>query len=177
MEGKVLGAEPKISGREWIGMNEKFISGVGMEKWAGETNREKKIAKIRELCADMARRFENSALYKEAFASPWKKSEYSFRSVVEKSFVAGESEGETYADELIVNGQIDLVYQNAGDSKYKFTIVDYKTNQKIEPEIYYAQLACYRKAVSQMLACAESEIRCVLYYLRFAEEVDITEDL
>ena len=177
MEGKVLGAEPKISGREWIGMNEKFISGVGMEKWAGETNREKKIAKIRELCADMARRFEDSALYKEAFASPWKKSEYSFRSVVEKSFVATESEGETYADELIVNGQIDLVYQNADDSKYKFTIVDYKTNQKIEPEIYYAQLACYRKAVSQMLACAESEIRCVLYYLRFAEEVDITEEL
>ncbi|MBR1404887.1 MAG: UvrD-helicase domain-containing protein [Treponema sp.] len=179
MEGKVLGAEPKISGREWIGMNEKFISGVGMEKWAGETNREKKIAKIRELCADMARRFDDSALYKEAFASPWKKSEYSFRSVVEKSFVAAESEemSETYADELIVNGQIDLVYQNADDSKYKFTIVDYKTNQKIEPEIYYAQLACYRKAVSQMLACAESEIRCVLYYLRFAEEVDITEEL
>ena len=127
----------------------------------------------------MAAKFEASSLYKEASASSWKKTEYSFRSVIEKTFIEADSDksGETYADELIVNGQIDLVYQNADDSKYKFTIVDYKTNQKIEPEIYYAQLACYRKAVSQMLACAESEIRCVLYYLRFAEEVDITEEL
>ena len=184
MEGKVLGKEPKISGREWIGMNESFIPKIGMEKWSGETNREKKIAKIRELCADMAVKFENSSIYKEVSAAGWKKTEYSFRSLVDKSFVgtspsesgeAGKDDGEDYADELIVTGQIDLLYQNAPGSKYKYTIVDYKTNQKIEPELYYAQLACYRKAVSQMLGRAESEIRCVLYYLRFATEVDITE--
>ena len=164
-------------------MNESFIPKVGMEKWPGETNREKKIAKIRELCADMAAKFENSSIYKEASAASWKKTEYSFRSLVDKSFVEnGDSskgedsiEGENYADELIVTGQIDLVYQNAPGSKYKYTIVDYKTNQKIEPELYYAQLACYRKAISQMLGLAESEIRCVLYYLRFATEIDVTE--
>ena len=183
MEGRVLGKEPKIGGREWIGMNESFISKVGMEKWPGETNRDKKIAKIRELCADMAAKFENSSIYKEASAASWKKTEYSFRSLVDKSFVEnGDSnkeedsiEGENYADELIVTGQIDLVYQNAPGSKYKYTIVDYKTNQKIEPELYYAQLACYRKAISQMLGLAEGEIRCVLYYLRFATEIDVTE--
>ena len=175
MEGKVLGEEPKVSGREWIGMNERFIPKVSMETWTGDTNREKKISKIRELCADMASRFENSTIYKEVCESSWKKTEYSFRSVIEKSFIGDEGETADYADELIVTGQIDLVYQNAPGAKYKYTVVDYKTNQKIEPSLYYAQLSCYRKAVSQMLGCDESEIRCVLYYLRFAAEVDITE--
>ena len=179
MEGKVLSKEAVISGREWIGMNESFIPKVGMEKWPGETNREKKIAKIRELCADMADKFENSSIYKEASAASWKRTEYSFRCLVDKSFLGGEDSaeviGENYAEDLIVTGQIDLVYKNDADSKYKYTIVDYKTNQKIEPELYYSQLACYRKAISQMLGAGESEIRCVLYYLRFAAEVDVTE--
>ena len=157
-------------------MNESFISNVGMEKWtenAKDTNRDKKIAKIKELCADMAKKFENSSLYKEAIASDWKKTEYSFRSVIENSLVPKE-EGVEYAEELIVSGQIDLLYKNEANSPYKYTIVDYKTNQKIEPEIYRNQLLCYRRAVSQMFGCDESEIRCVLYYLRYAKEVDLT---
>ncbi|WP_294428996.1 exodeoxyribonuclease V subunit beta [uncultured Treponema sp.] len=176
MEAKVLGEEPKINGRELIGVNESFISNVGMEKWtenARDTNRDKKIAKIKELCADMAKKFENSSLYKEAIASDWKKTEYSFRSVIENSLVPKE-EGVEYAEELIVSGQIDLLYKNEANSPYKYTIVDYKTNQKIEPEIYRNQLLCYRRAVSQMFGCDESEIRCVLYYLRYAKEVDLT---
>ncbi|MBQ9206355.1 MAG: UvrD-helicase domain-containing protein [Treponema sp.] len=178
MEAKVLAQEPKTAGREWIGMNERFIPNVGMERWGEDeklSNRDKKIAKIKELCADMAAKFEASSLYKEASASSWKKTEYSFRSVIEKTFIEADSDksGETYADELIVNGQIDLVYKNEAHSPYKYTIVDYKTNQKIEPEIYRSQLSCYKKAISQMLGCDEREIRCVLYYLRFATEVEL----
>ena len=121
----------------------------------------------------MARRLESSVLYTEAASSDWKKTEYSFRSLIENADAP--KDGETYAKDLIVTGQIDLVYKNKEGSPYKYTIVDYKTNHKIEPELYYTQLSCYKKAVSQMTGCDESEIRCVLYYLRFAKEVDITE--
>ncbi|MCR4822606.1 MAG: UvrD-helicase domain-containing protein [Treponema sp.] len=173
MEGKVLGEEAKISGREWIGLNERFIPNVEMEKWEGNTNREKKISKIRELCQDMASRFESSQIYKEAVEAEWKKTEYTFRGILEHA--KAPQDGENYAKDLIVTGQIDLVYKNREGSPYKYTIVDYKTNQKIKPSIYYQQLSCYRKALSQMLGVEEREIRCLLYYLRFAKEVDITE--
>ena len=172
LEGKVLGEEPKIHGGDLVGIGEKYIQGLDTEKWEGKTLREKKINKIFELCEDMAQKFESSDLYKEAKESSWKRTEYDFRSLVKKSEVGLENQGD-YADEVIVKGQIDLVYKNPESSPFKYTIVDYKTNQKIEPEIYYAQLSCYRKAVSEMLSCEEKEIRCVLYYLRFAKEVEI----
>lgn len=173
MEAALLNCEPKINSREWLGLNECFIPNVGLEKWSGTTNREKKISKIRGLCEDMAERLKDSSIYKEAAASDWKKTEYSFRSLMENAVPP--ADGEVYAKNLIVTGQIDLVYKNTETSPYKYTIVDYKTNQKIEPEVYHEQLACYRKAISQMLGVGEKEIRCVLYYLRFAKEVDISE--
>ena len=56
-------------------------------------------------------------------------------------------------------------------------IVDYKTNQSIEPAIYFNQLACYRHAIAQMMGVKdEKKIRCFLYYLRFGKAVDITEN-
>ena len=58
-----------------------------------------------------------------------------------------------------------------------YTIVDYKTNQTMNPELYYVQLACYRQAVQEMLAVPDDvKIRCVLYYLRYHKEIDITEE-
>ncbi|WP_407428458.1 UvrD-helicase domain-containing protein [Treponema sp.] len=174
MEAKVLERDVRNFTSELLGINEKFIPGVNMEKWSGETNREKKILKIRELCEDMAVRFEKTSLYKEALESEWKKTEYSFRLADSSLSKVLAQEGTEYAEELIVNGQIDLVYKNKAGSPYKYTVVDYKTNQKIEPEIYRSQLDCYRRAVSAMTGCKESEIRCVLYYLRFAEEVEIS---
>lgn len=170
MEAAVLGTEPKINSREWLGLNEKPIPGVDLKKWAGETNRERKISKIRQLCEDMAQKFKLSSIYMQSSESKWKKTEYTFRSLIENA--RPPADGEDYAKDLIVTGQIDLLYKNDENSPYKYTIVDYKTNQKIEPEIYYEQLSCYRKAVSQMLGVGEKEIRCLLYYLRFAKEVD-----
>ena len=176
MEGKVLGEKPRFNSRELIGLNEKFISKVNMEDWEGKTNREKKISKILSLCQDMALRFESSSIYKELLSSDWKKTEYTFRGLAESSPALAESAVD-YAEELIVTGQIDLVYKNSGDSKYSYTIVDYKTNQTVRPEIYFGQLSCYRKALSQMLGVSESQIRCLLYYLRFATEIDVSDFL
>ena len=101
--------------------------------------------------------FKASELGKAAMEAGWHKAEYTFR-----SRVAGK----------IISGSIDLVFENQDGT---FTIVDYKTNQKIEPEIYYNQLACYRQAVSQMMNVSCDKIKCCLYYLRFNEIRDITE--
>ena len=86
------------------------------------------------------------------------KCEYSFKSLVA---------------EKIINGQIDLVFENADCSG--FTIVDYKTNKEVNPEIYRNQLACYRDAIAKMMDVDSSKIRCVLYYLRYGRVEDITD--
>ena len=172
MEAAVLGKEADVGARNFSGINNRPLPGIEMKDWKGDTLREKKIWKIREICADMAEKYKNSEIFREASSSEWVKAEYDFRGSYEGK---SPDDGETYAEKLIIKGQIDLVYKNAEGSPYKYTIVDYKTNQDIKPEIYYSQLACYRTAISQMLGVSESEIRCVLYYLRFAKEVDITD--
>ena len=110
----------------------------------------------------MALKFKNSSLGAQVAecmsAQRFIKAEYSFRSRLKDS---------------ILKGTIDLVFENPDGT---FTIVDYKTNQSVKPEIYYMQLACYRQAVAAMLGVKDvSTIRCMLYYLRFGEVVDITE--
>ena len=107
----------------------------------------------------MAEEFKKSPLGKEASCSTWHKAEYQFKSRIGKK---------------IVRGTIDLVFKSADGS---YTIVDYKTNQTMNPELYYVQLACYRQAVQEMLALPDNvKIRCVLYYLRYHKEIDITEE-
>ncbi len=124
----------------------------------GLEGNKKNLEKIMDACRKMQKEFLNTKTGKEASGSQWHKTEYSFRSAV-----AGK----------IISGQIDLVYETS-DGEY--TIVDYKTNHQIEPEIYYNQLACYRQALSQMRNVPSEKIRCILYYLRHGKEVDITED-
>jgi hypothetical protein len=77
-----------------------------------------------------------------------------------------------------VNGTVDLVFKNSGDSDFDYTIVDYKTDREQHPERYYAQLATYRMAVSQMKGVPFSRVRCVLYFLRYDESravLDVTD--
>lgn len=122
---------------------------------------EKKIATVDKVCSEMKDKFLESEIGKQLLETVSKnkfhQSEYDFKSKVK---------------DKIINGQIDLVFENPNDDSY--TIVDYKTNREIKPEIYYQQLACYRDAVAKMLCVPESKIRCVLYYLRYAESRDIT---
>ena len=131
---------------------------ISEREWIGLDGNNKKKEKVLEICEKMAYTFKENKLGKEAAASSWHKAEYSFRSTVAS---------------YIIKGTIDLVFKNNDGS---FTIVDYKTNQTIEPSLYYSQLACYREAVSSMLGCDTGNIRCYLYYLRFGEAVDITKD-
>lgn len=118
----------------------------------------KAIQKVKEICTKMMNTFAKSQTGKEALESKWHKPEYEF-----KSYVAGR----------IVKGIVDLVYE---DSAGNYTIIDYKTNQEIKEEIYIKQLACYRMAIAQMLNIENpSKIRCILYYLRYGKEIDITK--
>ena len=90
-----------------------------------------------------------------------------------KKFVRSEYSFKSMISGKIINGQIDLVFQNENDG---FTVVDYKTNREIKPELYYIQLACYRQAVAKMMGVDEEKITCVLYYLRYDKEVDVTAE-
>ena len=93
------------------------------------------------------------------------KAEYAFRTVL--------------ADDYLVTGSIDLLFENADSTDLfpAYTLVDYKSDQSIRPEQYYAQQACYRAAAARLLGCEARAIRCWLYYMRYDAAVEITEKL
>ena len=124
----------------------------------GLENNAKNLATIISICEEMQQKLRDSELGKAAINATWHKAEYPFRSRIGSK---------------IIKGIIDLVFKNADGT---YTIVDYKTNQTIAPDLYYNQLACYRHATAAMLNVPASEIKCVLYYLRFGKAVDITTE-
>lgn len=147
---------------------ESFVNGSKVEYSEKEIvaikGKEKDVKTIEKICLEMQEHFRDSKLGKAAIDAKknrFCKTEYSFRSKVDS---------ENPDDEKIVKGTIDLVFQNDDNT---YTIVDYKTNQTIEPEIYKTQLGFYRNAVSQMLGIAPETIKCYLYYLRFGKEIQI----
>ncbi len=78
-----------------------------------------------------------------------------------------------FKDGFFVKGFVDLIFENADGT---FTIVDYKTDEKINPALYYEQQAVYRFAAKEILGIADfSKIETKLFYLRYAKIVDITE--
>ncbi len=143
LEGKVLGKLPVI--------NESNISGLRGIK--------EDIEALENVCMEIADKFMESPLGKEARDAEWKRAEYGFKSKFNGS---------------IAYGSMDLVFKNKDGGRYRYTIVDYKTNQTIDPEIYREQLSCYRDALAKILGIREEEIRCVLYYLRFGKEVEVS---
>ena len=117
------------------------------------------------ICTSMASRFAASALGR-AFAAAkeaglFAKAEYAFR---------------MFKDGIFYTGCIDLLFQNAGspDGSPQYTIVDYKSDARINRERYRGQLACYREAAAKMLGVEESQIRLYLYFLRFDEAVELS---
>lgn len=110
---------------------------------------------IDRICRQMQKTFIESEIGQAAKNSSWKKTEYKFRGTIGNK---------------IIRGIIDLVFKNSDGT---YTIVDYKTNQTIKPELYEAQLSCYKKVISEMLEIAPEKIRCYLYYLRFGKLVEI----
>ena len=73
-------------------------------------------------------------------------------------------------DNAIFTGSIDLIYSN-GDGTY--TIVDYKSDNTVEPEKYVGQQHCYRTAASKLLKVPEEKIRLRLYYTKKDEIVEL----
>lgn len=126
-------------------------------EFIGLNNNHKNIEVVTKACEKMAEAFLKNTLGQEVMSATWKKAEYPFRCQMGNK---------------IARGIIDLVIKNEDGT---YTIIDYKTNTSIEPEIYYEQLACYRYALKFMENCPESAIKCKLYYLRFDKTVDITE--
>ena len=131
---------------------------VSNREIAGLENNSAKIAELDKTCRTMQQAFLDSDLGKAAKASLWHKTEYGFKSRIGSK---------------IISGQIDLVFTKADGTA---VVVDYKTNQSIQPELYHTQLACYRDAVSAMLGCTPDNVQCWLYYLRFAQAFDITRN-
>ena len=125
----------------------------------GLDGKEEYIQKVKNICLQMQKAFVESEIGKEVMASEWKKAEYEFR---------GKLDGK------LVRGVIDLVYKNPDGT---YTVLDYKTNQTLQPELYYEQLSCYRRIISNMLGLPLEKILCKLYYLRFSRVVDITANL
>ena len=141
---------------------EAFINGtepvIPEHNISGLEDNKKAIDEIKKICTRMKEDFASSKIGQEAKNSKWHKAEYEFRSSLGKK---------------IVKGVIDLIFS---DNDNNCTIVDYKTNQEIEPDLYVEQLAVYRQAAADMLNIENPEkIRCVLYYLRYGKEVDISE--
>lgn len=123
------------------------------------------LEKLKEICLTMQKSFLDSEIGKRALSSIWHEAEYAFKSLLTD---------ETTGKEKIIKGTMDLVFKEEDGT---YTIVDYKTNSTIQPELYYRQLGCYRQAIAQMLGIDSPEkIRCVLYYLRFAKEIDVSAE-
>lgn len=117
------------------------------------------IKVIDRICRQMQKTFIESEIGKTAKNSTWKKTEYEFRGTIGTK---------------IIRGIIDLVFKNTDGT---YTIVDYKTNQTIQPELYEAQLGCYKKVIADMLQIEMEKIHCYLYYLRFGKLVEIKNEI
>ena len=141
---------------------EAFISGkaifVKKNLTRGLEGSEKKLREVETICLELQKKFAESEIGKQAKKSLRKKTEWTFVSKIEGTFI---------------KGSIDLIYQNADGT---YTLVDYKTNQSESSELYETQLALYLDAASNMLKTAKENIRCVLYYMRTGNVVDITEN-
>jgi len=78
-----------------------------------------------------------------------------------------------WQNEMVVNGIIDLCYKLPDG---RVVIVDYKTDEEIHPEKYYPQLACYKDAASELFDVSPEKIECWLYFLRYGQAVDVTQN-
>lgn len=112
------------------------------------------------ICSIMAENFLNSELGRKVIAAKkagrFCKTEYSFK-LLHNNF--------------IIRGSIDLIFQ---DENGKFIIVDYKTDQNINPKLYFEQQYTYRLAAKEILGLQnEKDIDVELFYLRFAKEQNI----
>ena len=97
----------------------------------------------------------------------WRKNEYAFKLLLTKAKNGGEQDG-SY---VIVNGTMDLVYENKDGS---LVVVDFKTDFSENPENHIVQIASYRRAAALMRHKNPLDVHCFLYYFRTGHAVDIS---
>lgn len=124
-----------------------------------------KMKILESICERMKKEFMQSNIYKDICkciqSNGFYKTEYSYIS---------------YEDGKFMDGQMDLVYENVDASEKTYTIVDYKSDKRIEAEKHQLQLNAYRTTLAKMLDISEKNIKCYLYYLRYAQVVEIKND-
>ena len=114
--------------------------------------------KLKKVCSKLAQRFFESSTGKDVQKASWYKSEFPFKYKIDK---------------YVLKGTMDLIYKT-GENTYH--IVDFKTDKKEEPFLYFPQQSAYRAAAAVLLHVPESAIRCFLYYLRSGHLIDITQE-
>ncbi|WP_027728055.1 exodeoxyribonuclease V subunit beta [Treponema sp. C6A8] len=138
---------------------EEYQPPVKLFKQLTETEIAAKKAECIKMCHDFAAREYGKAAYASdtsaRAAGRLLKAEWAFRMSHEGS---------------IWTGSIDLIYQNADGT---YTIIDYKSDGEIVPELYTAQQNCYRIAASKLLRIPEDKIICKLWYLRYNKAVEV----
>lgn len=83
-----------------------------------------------------------------------------------------ENEFKMNLENCIFNGAVDLFFENPDGT---FTLVDYKTDAKVNPSKYFEQQACYRYALEKIYNVKISE--CWLYFTRYEKAVKITSQV
>ena len=74
----------------------------------------------------------------------------------------------------IITGSMDAIFENADGS---WTVLDYKTDVKEDPAIYYNQLAAYKKTAADLFADGDgNKIHCILFYAETGRVVDISQE-
>ena len=113
---------------------------------------DKEIDTNKNICISMCHSFKNSKLGKELEnakeRNDFYRAEWGFR---------------MWYKDSIFTGSIDLIYSNGNGT---YTIVDYKSDNKVDPEYYLEQQHCYRAAASKLLHVEESKITLYLYFLK-----------
>ncbi|MEJ5189773.1 MAG: PD-(D/E)XK nuclease family protein, partial [Breznakiellaceae bacterium] len=71
---------------------------------------------------------------------------------------------------ILVRGSMDLIYE----TEEGCSIIDFKTDKEILPELHRVQLECYRLGAP---AFSDKPVRCFLYYLRHHEIREMTDPL
>ncbi len=124
---------------------------------------EAQIAENKALCVQMCRDFAASPLGKAAYSAP-------DSARAQNRLIKAEWAFRMFYQEAIWTGSIDLLFKNEDGT---YTIVDYKSDEQIHPELYAGQQNCYRTAASKLLRVPEDKITCKLWYLKHNKDVEI----
>ena len=126
-----------------------------------ETFSEKKKKQLYNIAQEMARSFIESVLGRKALSA--KKA---------GRLCKCENKFKLFHGGTIFTGSIDLIFCEENGTHI---IVDYKTDAKVEPEIYIEQQKIYRLAAAEIYNTPLACVKTYLYYLRFDRGLDISE--